>query len=158
MSTPTREELLTEWVAALRSGKYQQGREYLHNRETNTYCCLGVVCDILTQHGILSTKDSESTGYQDGTYSRINVTTFVGVDNANDQLLPQDACRALGLVEIQVDELEDGHASYERFDEDPEFLTEVVGSPSLSSLNDTYGFTFIQIADLIEDQLLGGAK
>lgn len=32
------------WVAALRSGEYEQGRDCL--RENNTFCCLGVACDI----------------------------------------------------------------------------------------------------------------
>lgn len=34
-----------KWVAALRSGKYQQGRGALR-RLDNTYCCLGVLCEI----------------------------------------------------------------------------------------------------------------
>src|SRR5687768_4898762 len=39
-----------KWVKALRSGKYQQGRGYLKqkNHLTNQfeYCCLGVLCDL----------------------------------------------------------------------------------------------------------------
>ena len=36
-----------KWVEALRSGDYQQGRRSL--RPTNdTYCCLGVACDVLS--------------------------------------------------------------------------------------------------------------
>ena len=31
------------WVAALRSGNYKQGAGELHNEETNSYCCLGVL-------------------------------------------------------------------------------------------------------------------
>ena len=33
------------WVAALRSGKYEQGIGFLR-RHNNTYCCLGVACDL----------------------------------------------------------------------------------------------------------------
>lgn len=33
-----------KWVAALRSGKYEQGAGYL--KTGNTYCCLGVACVI----------------------------------------------------------------------------------------------------------------
>lgn len=39
------------WVAALRSGKYKQGRGHLRkgkDRRSATYCCLGVLCDIAT--------------------------------------------------------------------------------------------------------------
>ena len=32
------------WVAGLRSGKYQQGKFRLRNKDK--YCCLGVACDI----------------------------------------------------------------------------------------------------------------
>lgn len=34
-----------QWVAALRSGKYVQGQNRLRSRH-NTYCCLGVFCDL----------------------------------------------------------------------------------------------------------------
>lgn len=37
--------LMWKWVLALRSGKYQQGKRYLR-RDTDSYCCLGVLCDI----------------------------------------------------------------------------------------------------------------
>jgi len=37
----------TQWLAALRSGQYQQGREWLRNGDA--YCCLGVLCDLHAQ-------------------------------------------------------------------------------------------------------------
>jgi len=37
-------ELKEKWLAALRSGKYQQGYTYLSAH--GKYCCLGVLCDI----------------------------------------------------------------------------------------------------------------
>lgn len=43
-------ELKAKWVEALRSGKYQQGTNYLKRTDTPNnepvYCCLGVLCDI----------------------------------------------------------------------------------------------------------------
>lgn len=36
--------LIREWVEALRSGAYEQGRYWL--RKNGKYCCLGVACDI----------------------------------------------------------------------------------------------------------------
>ena len=38
-------ELKKRWVAALRSGEYQQTREYL--QDEIGYCCLGVLCDLV---------------------------------------------------------------------------------------------------------------
>jgi len=39
-------EVKAKWVAALRSGKYKQGQRALHNRDDDTYCCLGVLCEL----------------------------------------------------------------------------------------------------------------
>ena len=33
-----------EWIEALRSGEYQQGRRYL--KKGDNYCCLGVLCEL----------------------------------------------------------------------------------------------------------------
>lgn len=38
-------EIKARWVEALRSGKYKQGKKCLRS-ESDTYCCLGVLCDI----------------------------------------------------------------------------------------------------------------
>lgn len=35
----------TKWLAALRSGEYQQGKQYLCRE--GRYCCLGVGCEVL---------------------------------------------------------------------------------------------------------------
>ena len=42
-------DLMDEWVDALRSGKYDQGHGQL--REQNSFCCLGVLCDIYSEDG-----------------------------------------------------------------------------------------------------------
>jgi hypothetical protein len=34
------------WVRALRSDEYEQGRSGLHDPAANTFCCLGVLCDL----------------------------------------------------------------------------------------------------------------
>lgn len=39
-----------KWVAALRSGKYKQGKGRLHKVDASNhhkYCCLGVLCDVV---------------------------------------------------------------------------------------------------------------
>jgi len=44
-------EVKAKWLAALRSGEYQQGTGTLRAR--GRYCCLGVLCDIYSrEHGI----------------------------------------------------------------------------------------------------------
>ena len=46
----------TEWVAALRSGKYKQGRKQLFSPMNDSYCCLGVLCDVQGRRNDLVTR------------------------------------------------------------------------------------------------------
>lgn len=39
------ENIVEDWVAALRSGNYKQGNSWL--RVNDLYCCLGVLCDLV---------------------------------------------------------------------------------------------------------------
>jgi hypothetical protein len=39
------QEIKDKWIAALTNGEYKQGKGYL--RLGDTYCCLGVLCEIL---------------------------------------------------------------------------------------------------------------
>ena len=41
-----KKSIAMKWVDALRSGKYKQGHNQLYDKETNGYCCLGVLCKI----------------------------------------------------------------------------------------------------------------
>jgi hypothetical protein len=40
-----------EWLEALRSEQYKQGRFRLRNLD-GSFCCLGVLCDIASRHGV----------------------------------------------------------------------------------------------------------
>ncbi len=39
------------WLAALESGEYIQGKRALRNPD-NTFCCLGVACDVARKRGV----------------------------------------------------------------------------------------------------------
>lgn len=41
-----KQDIKAKWVAALRSGNYQQGHQKLNDVNENRFCCLGVLCDI----------------------------------------------------------------------------------------------------------------
>ena len=43
-------ELKSKWIEALRGGQYQQGRWTLRPQD-HTYCCLGVLCDLINPAG-----------------------------------------------------------------------------------------------------------
>jgi hypothetical protein len=56
-------EIKSLWVAALRSGKYKQGRGTLRN-EQEQFCCLGVLCNLHAQaHPEIAAKQKYSTEY-----------------------------------------------------------------------------------------------
>ena len=55
------QKIATKWVAALRSGEYEQGKGAL--REHDLYCCLGVLCS-------LAFKEDPSLGKWDAGHTR----------------------------------------------------------------------------------------
>lgn len=79
------------WVAALRSGDYEQGHGRLHTRgpkDTSMFCCLGVLCDLATQDNIvsevieLSTWDDVAVIYDDDeSWLPTSVVEWSGVDH-----------------------------------------------------------------------------
>lgn len=60
MSTP-----IEQWVEALRSGKYKQGRNYLHTEDSGEhhFCCLGVLCEIARENGVDVPVETIRTGH-----------------------------------------------------------------------------------------------
>jgi hypothetical protein len=61
-----RPEVREQWVAALRSGKYKQmpGALARVTPEGSRYCCLGVLCDIAVQEGVLAAPNgANNLGY-----------------------------------------------------------------------------------------------
>lgn len=61
-------ERVRKFVAALRSGKFQQGAEYLglHHTYTDkdTYCCLGVACEVAIAEGLKLEKVGNRNAYE----------------------------------------------------------------------------------------------
>jgi hypothetical protein len=68
------------WAGALRSGDYEQGANVLHNVDNNTWCCLGVACDVAIKNGVqLGTKiEAEKVQYSDEEKPTGRVTNFGG--------------------------------------------------------------------------------
>ncbi len=55
-------EIAAAWVAALRSGEYQQGHEQL--RDNDQFCCLGVLCNLHAQaHPKIAARQHDPTMY-----------------------------------------------------------------------------------------------
>lgn len=53
-----RRKLVKAWIAALRSGKYKQCRNRMHDENADAHCCLGVA------HLVLGGKPSDLNSYK----------------------------------------------------------------------------------------------
>ena len=121
--------IMEKWVQALRSGEYKQGSGVLHNTSNNTYCCLGVLCDIYQQEGNKFNSVSEGNwGVETGNgWENIPATFF---DDRPD-VLPEVVMRWADIS-----------CSAGSFDDD-----------TLTTLNDDCGYTFDEIATVIEKEV-----
>ena len=97
-------EFKAKWVAALRSGKYQQGRDVLRNGDK--FCCLGVACDLIDPDAWESTSTYNIFGWQGLTAETVDLP-FVGISDAetlsamNDQ--PQSSFKEIAdYIEAHV--------------------------------------------------------
>lgn len=77
-------EIKQNWLEALRSGKYQQGRGCL--KQGNKYCCLGVLCDTVSSSGWCG-------------------NVFYYKDEPNAQSLPNPLADELGISNIHEKKL-----------------------------------------------------
>lgn len=109
-----------QWTAALRSGKYKQGKNFL--RQGDYFCCLGVLCDLI------DSKEWRVLGadeYADAEYDVIGEAQPVHVfgSRGNTQMVPEPLASLIGL------------------DSDSQDV--------LAQLNDS-GKSFAEIADVID--------
>jgi hypothetical protein len=127
-----------EWVSRLLSGKYRQGRAYLHRLAEDSgiplFCCLGVLCEMAAEASIVNRVDYGVTG----------VFGYVAPNNPLDisaTTLPTAVRRWAGLT------------SGSPFVPAAVIPGEDAPSYSLTALNDRYNFPFGRIATLIERHL-----
>jgi hypothetical protein len=122
-------EIKAKWVAALRSGDFTQGTGALNYNDH--YCCLGVLCELGRQEGVVE-KEVEGLFGQ-----------YVGKDSERvTSVPPHSVMKWAGL---------DG--SPEVVIPDPEGVYEMGGYVTLIHLNDSIRLSFSDIADIIEEKL-----
>src|SRR4051812_12820256 len=88
------------WIAALRSGEYQQGTGRLHDMRGDRWCCLGIACAVYQKHVgdlVIATNDSAFECSE----------TF----NGNDATLPETVRRWLGLTTALVATIQVAYAT-----------------------------------------------
>jgi hypothetical protein len=108
----------------------------MHENNRDAYCCLGILCEVAVEDGVIGRQVSDGG-------------SIVYVDSSRDEhqtmVLPEAVATWAGLED------ENPHVDVTDFvvtidDEDR-------NSASLSELNDYAGKTFSQIADVIEKSL-----
>ena len=72
-----------KWLKALRSGKYKQGKSILFS--DNKYCCLGVLCELAVQDGIIKKSFMYYNTYFDKAVMLLppKVVKWAGFDKEN---------------------------------------------------------------------------
>ncbi len=129
-----KEEIKALWIAELNSGKIKQTKTHLGEID-GSRCCLGVLCDIAAREGIIPEPIQVDPNDYRLTYGDEVEKTIA--------VLPRTVWRWAGLKKggpsINKPVLIKNCASKEDYE-----------THSLTTLNDE-GFTFEQIADVIED-------
>lgn len=128
------------WVAALRSGKYKQGAGVLHNVDKNTFCCLGVLCEITAEE--LGMNKNTIAEVEEGVYCSDHCAEY----NGNRYTLPDILEPIVGSDNPTLQVPNCG----ELLDPGEKSATRAIG---IASLNDYFSFDFNKLADLIEEQL-----
>lgn len=133
-----KEDIKDIWVKALRSGEYKQTRNYL--RQGDSFCCLGVLCDLAIKNGVDVTVNEGSHSrfyYYDGSHEGIPDSVVEwsgfsprpsGIANEGQMLAPDGEYISFISRGSVIDKQE----------------------VCLSVLNDNYDLNFDQIADVIE--------
>lgn len=134
-----------EWVAALRSGEFKQGTNYLaytFGEDEILYCCLGVKCELDVRANRREIKKQVPHEY--------DTVIQYGDIEMGDIVLPEITAQELGIGTegvVIVDDLSPETrakiGTYNLRLEDPDQIF-------LSTLND-YGVPFAVIADVIEE-------
>lgn len=126
-------EIKARWLAALRSGEYKQGPGVLRNRDEDTYCCLGVLCELAVQEGVVRSVVEVGNCWIADREDRVRITGYDGATT----VLPVTVSEWAGLDRSGVDS----------------------GNPwvlgrqkQLAQLNDE-GYAFTELADVIEREL-----
>ena len=121
------QEIKQEWVKALRSGEYDQGKDELRSY-ANTYCCLGVLCDLYSKKTGVKWIERTSICDEEVKFYTIHGSTWV---------LPNEV---IEWAQVHA------HAPTIHLSDDRESYS------TRSALNDS-GVTFTDIAKFIEGQL-----
>jgi hypothetical protein len=92
-------EIKAQWVAALRSGEFEQGKGTL--KRDGKFCCLGVLCELAARAGVVTAAQDRGitrygtglehgTGIADSGTLPPSVRHWAEVDSHNPNLIPNN--------------------------------------------------------------------
>ena len=121
-----------KWLEVLESGELIQGKGVLHNEDDNSYCCLGVACELAIKAGLpITTRSDVRYVYNEIRTKQARVTMYSDGKEELYGALPETVKTFLGL-EGSLGDATDPMMS------------------SLSALNDS-GKTFAEIAAILRE-------
>jgi hypothetical protein len=133
------------WIDALRSGEYTQGKFVLRNITQDTWCCLGVLCDLYQKNcekelvlptvAVVLVNDEETIVDSDN-YSA-EVLHYDTIYNELHKEVAKWAGIDIGRIGWRQGRISKNGGLFETYD-------------LLAEMNDTRNFDFNMIADLIE--------
>jgi hypothetical protein len=141
-----KEDIKAQWVAALRSGEFEQGKTALKTNE-GSYCCLGVLCELAVREGVAVAvpsigKDNEFSAHSNNYFGPGPDWDSDGMESG---LLPEVVQKWAGLLDSNPNV----RHQLPQDDQVPG-LNEI---SCLADLNDNRNLSFEQIAAIIEEQL-----
>jgi hypothetical protein len=129
--------LQTKWLEALESGEWMQTTDVLKRPNAEgkySYCCLGVLCELAG----LEWRETRGLGQCNcESCSALKSHKFVFGNSANNGSLPEGFAETVGLRNNAGAFANKVPMKYGGL------------APDLASLNDTFGYTFKQIAEVI---------
>jgi hypothetical protein len=141
-----REDIKAQWVAALRSGEFEQGKTALKTNE-GSYCCLGVLCELAVREGVAVAVPSigEAAVFYEHSTNYFGPGPDWDSDGMESGLLPEVVQKWAGLLDSNPNV----RHQLPQDDQVPG-LNEI---SCLADLNDNRDLSFEAIAAIIEEQL-----
>lgn len=82
-----KKKIMKQWVAALRSGEFEQTKNKLDNLKGG-YCCLGVLCTLALNEGVCDFNIGDDNGY----------STKIGTYDNAEGMLPKSVMKWAGMA------------------------------------------------------------
>lgn len=139
------------WLDTLKTGQYQQATgalDVVDDGGNHSFCCLGVACDLAVKDGVemeIHTSDDNDVVSYDREQGVLpgKVKDWLGLDQTNPRIVVQNPNFVSGDDRCAHVYSADGERSQLA---NPRYLI----NEYVTELNDEYGLTFEQIAQLVE--------